>query len=229
MAQKGYIGLAMEGPIATWYTKNTGRDLRRFVKVAQAVTDRVTPGGRVLEVAPGPGFCAIEIAQSARYSVTGLDISESFVRIARENAARTGVAVDFFHGNASKMPFPDASFDFVVCSAAFKNFRDPIGALNEIHRVLAPGGRASIYDLRKDASRDEIATEVRNMQLSAMNSLLTRWTFRFVLLKRAYTRVALEQMVAESRFGTCEIVADGVGFELRLAKQREAQARWSVA
>jgi ubiquinone/menaquinone biosynthesis C-methylase UbiE len=224
MAQKGYIGLAMEGPIATWYTKNTGRDLRRFIKVARAVARRVDPGGRVLEVAPGPGFCAIEIARSGRYSVTGLDISESFVRIAREHAARTGVAVDFRHGDASKMPFPDESFDFVVCTAAFKNFREPIAALNEIHRVLTPGGRASIYDLRKDASRDEIATEVRNMQLSMMNSLLTRWTFRFVLLKRAYTRVALEKMVAESHFGTCDIVADGVGFAVDLAKQSHAQA-----
>ena len=36
-SQKGYIGLAMEGPIATWYTKNTGRDLRRFIKVAETV------------------------------------------------------------------------------------------------------------------------------------------------------------------------------------------------
>jgi ubiquinone/menaquinone biosynthesis C-methylase UbiE len=217
--QKGYIGLAMEGPVATWYANNTGRDLDRFIKVARAVTHRVAPGGRVLEVAPGPGFCAIEIARSGRCPVTGLDISESFVRIARENAARAGVAVDFRHGNASRMPFASASFDFVTCTAAFKNFSDPIGALDEIHRVLTPGGRASIYDLRKDASPDEIATEVRTMHLSAINSLLTRWTFRFVLLKRAYTRAALEKMAARSRFGTCEIVPDGVGFELQLAKQ----------
>src|ERR1700733_14201274 len=88
--EKAYRGLAMEGPIATWYTKNTGRDLRRFIEVAQAVTDRVAPGGHVLEVAPGPGFCAIEIARSGRYSVTGLDISESFVRIARANAREAG-------------------------------------------------------------------------------------------------------------------------------------------
>src|SRR5580693_8269734 len=142
--RKAYKGLGMEGPIAAWYAKNTGRDRRRFIKVAQLVTDRVAPGGRVLEVAPGPGFCAIEIARSGRYRVTGLDISESFVRIARENAARAGVAVDFRHGNASQMPFSSASFDFVTCTAAFKNFRDPIGALDEIHRVLTPGGRASI-------------------------------------------------------------------------------------
>src|SRR4030095_6308572 len=82
--QKGYRGLGMEGPIATWYAKNTGRDLGRFIAVARTVADRVVPGGRVLEVAPGPGFCAIEIAKAGRYLVTGLDISESFVRIARD-------------------------------------------------------------------------------------------------------------------------------------------------
>src|SRR5580693_7049642 len=98
--RKGYRGLGMEGPIATWYAKNTGRDRRRFIRVAQLVADRVPPGGRVLEVAPGPGFCAIEIAKSSRYSVAGLDISESFVRIARANAGEAGVAVDFRHGNA---------------------------------------------------------------------------------------------------------------------------------
>lgn len=222
MTPKGYKGLAMEGPIATWYAKNTARDRRRFVKVAQLVAHRVAPESRVLEVAPGPGFCAIEIAESGHDRVTGLDISASFVRIARANAQEAGVAVDFRHGNASQMPFPDASFDFVVCTAAFKNFSDPVGALNEIYRVLTPAGQASIFDLRKDASRDEIATEVRDMRLSAINALLTHWTFRFVLLKRAYTRAALETMVAASRFGACEITTDGIAFELRLAKQRQA-------
>jgi ubiquinone/menaquinone biosynthesis C-methylase UbiE len=213
---KAYKGLPMEGPIATWYTKNTGRDRRRFTAVATAVTTRVAPGARVLEVAPGPGFLAIELARSGRYSVTGLDISQSFVRIALENAAKAGVDVEFRHGNASAMPFPDASFDFVVCTAAFKNFSDPIGALDEIHRVLKPGGHASIYDLRKDASRDEIATEVRNMHLSTINALFTRFVFRFGLLRRAYSREALETLVARSRFGTCVVEADGIGFELRL-------------
>ncbi len=132
------------------------------------------------------------------------------------------MVVDFRHGNASAMPFPDASFDFVVCTAAFKNFSDPIGALNEIHRVLTPGGEASIYDLRKDASRDEIAAEVRNMGLSALNAFLTRFIFRFGLLPRAYTREVLETLVAQSRFGTGQVDADGIGFELKLARRSEA-------
>ena len=217
---KAYKGMAMEGPIAAWYAKNTGQGLRLrwFVETGQAIANRLAPGSRVLEVAPGPGFLAIAIAKSGRHTVTGLDISKSFVRIATENAAKAGVAVDFRHGNASAMPFPDASFDFVVCSAAFKNFSDPIGALNEIHRVLTPGGHASIYDLRKDASRDEIATEVSHMHLSAISTLLTRWVFRFSLLKRAYTCEAIEKLAGESRFGTCRLKTDGIGFELQLAK-----------
>src|SRR5262245_24567362 len=149
--QKAYKGMAMEGVIASWYTKNTGRDLRRFCAVANEVADRVSLGARVLEVAPGPGYLAIEIARSGRH-VTALDISRSFVRIARENALKANVSIDVRHGNAAAMPFADASFDFVVCTAAFKNFTDPIGALNEIHRVLKAEGQAAIYDLRKDAA-----------------------------------------------------------------------------
>ena len=60
------------------------------------------------------------------------------------------------------------------------------------------------------------------MCLSPLNAFLTRWTFRSVLLKRAYTPEALERMVAASRFGTCEIKVDGIGFGLSLAKQRHA-------
>ena len=215
--QKAYKGMPMEGVIATWYTKNTGRNLRRFQAAALAVAERVPPGGVVLEVAPGPGYLAIEIAKSGR-KVAALDISKSFVRIPRENADMAGVSIDVRHGNAAAMPFADASFDFIVCMAAFKNFADPIGALNEIHRVLKPGGQASIYDLRKDAAREDIDAEVRDMHLSALNAQLTRWIFRFGLLKTSYTREELQRMASQSRFGRCEIAPNGIGFELRLTR-----------
>jgi SAM-dependent methyltransferase len=130
---KGYRGIGMDGAIARWYAKNMSRDLTRFRQTADAVTERAPTGSRILEVAPGPGFCAIELAKTGRYRVTGVDISETFVRIAGENAKTAGVDVDFRHGNASAMPFDDASFDVIVCSAAFKNFRDPLGALDVPH------------------------------------------------------------------------------------------------
>jgi ubiquinone/menaquinone biosynthesis C-methylase UbiE len=218
MLSKAYRGLAMEGPIATWYTLNTGRERSRFVETARLVEQRVPSGSRVLEVAPGPGYLSVELARRG-YAVTAVDISESFVRIATEHARESGVEVDVRQGNASRLPLPDAMFEYVVCTAAFKNFTDPVGALDEMHRVLRPGGQASITDLRKDATAQEIESEVAKMHLSPVNRYLTCWTFR-MLLKRAYTREALERMVAQSRFGRSEITMQGIGFELRLTKPR---------
>lgn len=217
-ARKPYKGIGMEGFIATWYAKNTKGDVRGYRSCARAVADQVAPGGSVLEVAPGPGYLAIEIAKLGDYRIHGLDISRSFVRIASENAREAGAAIDFQLGDAAHMPFRDGAFDFVVCRAAFKNFSDPIGALEEIHRVLKPGGKASIYDLRKNASREAIDADVAQMRLSWLSTLLTKWTFRTMLLKRAYTDEALLRMCTLCRFGTGEIVEDGIGFELRLAK-----------
>ncbi len=214
---RAYRGIGMEGAIATWYAKNTARDQDRFADTARLVAARTPPGREVLEVAPGPGFLAVQLAKRG-YRVTAVDISATFVRIARENAARAGVSIDVRQGNASQLPFADHSFDFVICTAAFKNFSDPVGALDEIHRVLRRGGQGAIIDLRKDAAAADIDAEVGKMGLSWWNRLLTRWIFRFVLLRRAYTREQLERLLRDSRFERANIVAAGIGFELQLAK-----------
>ena len=89
------------------------------------------------------------------------------------------------------MPFEAESFDFVVCVSAFKNFAEPVAALNEIHRVLRLGGRASIFDIRKDAPPEAIDREIREMRLSAPTAWLMKWIFRLGLLRAAYTRAGL--------------------------------------
>jgi ubiquinone/menaquinone biosynthesis C-methylase UbiE len=216
--RKPYGGIQMEGPIANWYARST-RDRRDYPVTARAIAAQLPDGGDILEVAPGPGYMAIELARLGhKYHITGLDISRSFVRIATENARLAGVNVNFQHGDVARMPFASNSFDFVVCQAAFKNFPDPVPALDEIHRVLRAGGRASIYDLRKDAPADAIDEEIRGMQLSPLNALFMRWTFRFGLLRAAYTRDRLDSVVARSRFGSGDVRIDGIGFELRLVK-----------
>ncbi len=156
MESKAYKGMGMEGGIARWYAKVTRKDYAEFRKLAARLADDLPPGSSVLEVAPGPGYLAIELAKFGRYAVTGLDISETFVSIARKNAAEAGVQVDFRHGNASAMPFADESFDLIVCRAAFKNFSEPVKALAEMRRVLKPDGRAMMIDLRRDTPKEEI-------------------------------------------------------------------------
>src|SRR5258708_3379640 len=103
--KKAFKGLPMEGMIATWYAKSTGRDMSAFEAEAAGVAGQLRPGADVLELAPGPGYLAIALARLGDYRIVGLDISRSFVRIAAKNAAKAGVDIDFQHGDASAMPF----------------------------------------------------------------------------------------------------------------------------
>jgi ubiquinone/menaquinone biosynthesis C-methylase UbiE len=215
--QKPYKGLAMEGLIARWYARNTGKSIEPFRKAAQDIARQVPGGSTVLEVAPGPGFLAIELARLGSYHIVGLDISKSFVRIATENASKAEVEVTFREGNASSMPFEPDSFDFVYCRAAFKNFAEPVKALHEMYRVLKPGGKAVIHDLRRDASPEGIAAAVEQMGQGWLNSLLTRRILRW-LRKRAYSPDDFRQMVAQTPFGTCDITCDLIGLEVSLRK-----------
>ena len=213
---KPYRGIGMEGVIATWYAKSTGKNTAEFERLAKRIAAELEPGSRVLEVAPGPGYLAVALSQLG-YQVTGIDVSRSFVRIARENAMRAGVTVDFREGDAAAMPFAAGVFDFVVCRAAFKNFGDPGGALSEMHRTLRGGATALIVDLRKDASAKVIADEVAKMNLGPVDAFATRTTLS-LLTRRAYSRLDFERMAQASPFARCDIVEGPLGFEISLVK-----------
>lgn len=209
---KPYKGISLEGLLARWYAKSTARALPEFRRLAQRLASDLKPDAVVLEIAPGPGYLAIELARLGPFRITGLDISRSFVRIARGNAEEAGVTVDFRHGNASAMPFAADWFDLVVCRAAFKNFADPEGAIREMRRVLRPGGKAMIFDMRRDASDEAIAREVAKMGLGGLDAYFTRLSLR-QLRRRAYSREDFQRLA-----GPCEISEDGIGFTATLRK-----------
>lgn len=211
---RGYRGLGMEGSVARRYAESTGRDARRHAEQADLVRARTPGGGRLLEVAPGPGYTAIELAGHPAYRVTGLDISETFVEIAEDRARQAGVEADFRLGNASAMPFPDASFDFVFCFAAFKNFADPVGALREMRRVLAPGGRAFLIDLRPDVTRDAVAEDVARMGLGRFDRVMTRFILGTMLPRRAHTKDEFEGYLAQTSFGAHAIEQTPMSLEV---------------
>ncbi len=214
--KKPYKGIAMEGFIAKWYDKirKSSPDQDRLIK---KIRETLPAGGRILEAAPGPGYLAIELSKN--YRVAGLDISRTFVQIAQENAKKAGASVDFQHGNASEMTFASETFDFLICVAAFKNFSEPLKALHEMHRVLKKGGHALIVDLRKDCSMQTIETHIQSdLKLRGLNALLTKWTFKHILLKNAHTRPAIENLVSQTRFAKWDIQEEGLGLDIYLTK-----------
>lgn len=206
----------MEGMVAKWYAANTGEVMREYVELAQRISRELPPGSAVLEVAPGPGYFSMELAKRGSYAITGLDISHTFVKMATENATKAGLNVRFVQGSASSMPLPDASFDFLLCRAAFENFADPVGAMREMCRVLKPGGRGLIIDLKGDASPAQIDHYVDRMTLSWFNKIMTRMAFKTMLLKSAYTASQFRQMLAQTNFSRVEITEEDIGLEVSM-------------
>mmetsp|Transcript_22035 Transcript_22035/g.46376 ORF Transcript_22035/g.46376 Transcript_22035/m.46376 type:complete len:409 (-) Transcript_22035:67-1293(-) len=114
---------------------------------------------RLLDVATGPGFvlsAALEVASSSNKPIQliGMDISQNFLSMAKRRIhaqqqhlkgkpQSTNVRVDFVEGNAESLPFPDNTFDSVVCNFGILHFYKQDTFLRECYRVLRPGGKVS--------------------------------------------------------------------------------------
>ena len=214
----------MEGRQARWYARNRGSatQMAEYRREAARLTADLPHGGAVLEVAPGPGYHAIEMARPGTLRVTGLDISRTMVEIATESARAAEVSVDFRQGDVTAMPFEKDSFDLIVCQAAFKNFKQPVNALDEMHRVLRPGGLAVIQDMNREAPNAAVAAEVRGMKLNRVNAFMTRLILARFLRRRAYSPARFRSLVALCAFPGCEISTAGMGLEVRLRRREQA-------
>ena len=210
-AVKAYKGLGMKGSIARWYDRTTRKDMPEVRELAARIAAMVPAGGSVLEVAPGPGFLSIELAKRG-LQVRAVDISKSFVEIARRNAVADGVQVRFQLGNAAALPVDNASIDFVVCRAAFKNFTEPVKAMTEMRRVLRPRGIALLIDMRRDASVDEIRRYVDGLGVNRLNHVFMMLTFRCMLIKRAYPLEEIHRMALEAGWVNPRIESAPLGF-----------------
>lgn len=100
--------------------------------------------GRTLDVAVGTALNLPHYAEDIR--LTGLDLSPEMLAVARERATESGREIDLREGDAHALPFGDESFDTVVCTYSLCNIPDPQRAVNEMKRVLKPGGKLIIVD-----------------------------------------------------------------------------------
>ena len=146
------------------------RLLRWFVARRAA---QMTQRGQAVDLGCGPGHLVIELARQAPgLQVTGIDLSDEMLERAEELAARSGVAgrqtipqglhaprggtepaagrVSFQKGDVLQILFPDNSLDLVVSTLSLHHWSRPAAVLDEIARVLRPGGSFLIFDLRRD-------------------------------------------------------------------------------
>jgi ubiquinone/menaquinone biosynthesis C-methylase UbiE len=125
---------------------------RGWIETKSIIRSGITTG-HALEVGPGPGYLGLEWLKSTRDTqLTALEISPAMIELAARNAAEYGL-VDRWRaveGNALRMPFEDDQFDAVLTNGSLHEWEDPARVLEEIARVLRPGGRYFVSDLRRD-------------------------------------------------------------------------------
>lgn len=209
----GIYGLA-----AKWYDRNSRKSrLAEMKSYANEVGSHVSRGANILEVASGPGYLSIELAKKG-FNVTGVEISPDFVKIENNNAKEANVLVDFKEGNASNLPCEDNSFDFIVCSAAFKNFKEPVKALCEMHRVLKEGGTSLIIDMNYEATNDDINNEIIKTGMKGFDKYFVKFAFKTFLKQGAYTKEEFEALIKETSFSNYKIKKDGISLYVYLYK-----------
>ena len=137
---EAYAGTAPEN-YQRYFVPAIGRPL------ADALVDLagVRAGQRVLDVACGTGVVARVAAErvGAAGLVAGVDINPGMLAVARSTPAGGG-PVTWHEAPADALPFPDGSFDVVLCQLGLQFFPDRLAALREMRRVLAPAGRALV-------------------------------------------------------------------------------------
>jgi ubiquinone/menaquinone biosynthesis C-methylase UbiE len=217
--QRRFKDIGIEGTSARWYDNNTRRHrLAEMRKYAKEVAKHIHNGCSVLEIAPGPGYLAIELAKLGNYKIIGLDISKDFVEIGRRNVKEAGVEVEFQLGSVADIPYPDNTFDFIICTAAFKNFKEPFEALSEIYRVLKSGGTSLIVDMSRNASNQQIEVYTENLGVKGIDRLFMKFILKYFLKNGAYTKDEFINLISKTAFKGYDIKEEGIGFYIYLRK-----------
>ena len=153
-------------------------------------------GEQVLDVGCGIGWLVWQFAHGGA-KVTGVDLSDNSLALARKRLDYDGLQAELVKGNAQELPFPDASFDFVTSAGVLHHTPDTQGAIDEIHRVLRPGGRAMI-------------------SLYYRNWALSRWMWP---LTRTAVHLAYGRVPGRSQFALGE---ERGGFRPAFRRQRQS-------
>jgi SAM-dependent methyltransferase len=158
------------------------------------------PSTHVLDVGCGLGGAARCIASEFGCRVTGIDLTDEYVRTAALLAERVGLSnlVTYQQGDALVLPFTEATFDVVWTQHAAMNIPDKAALYREMYRVLMPGGALAIYDILA-GSVTPVLFPVPWARVSETSFLITPGELRQLLTTSGFTIVSWEDTTEAGR------------------------------
>jgi ubiquinone/menaquinone biosynthesis C-methylase UbiE len=168
--------------------------------------------GHALEIGPGPGYLGLEwLAHSSNTSLTGLDISPEMIDLAERNAQTYNLTerTEYVLSSGDDIPFDDEHFEAVFTNGSLHEWAETHKTFNEIWRVIKPGGRVYISDLRRD-----MVAPIRWMMWLVCKPNSIRPGF-ITSLQAAYTPDELQSMIQGTQFNDCTIDSDPFGLTLK--------------
>jgi demethylmenaquinone methyltransferase/2-methoxy-6-polyprenyl-1,4-benzoquinol methylase len=123
---------------------NIDKGWRRLV--ARHLQSSLVEGARALDVACGTGDLSLVLDAAGGAQVIGLDFCRPMLEIARRKAADGSRRIPFVEGDALRLPFADESFDVVTIAFGLRNLAGVEDGLQELKRILKPGGRAAVLE-----------------------------------------------------------------------------------
>jgi len=209
----------MEGIQDAFAVEAYDRWMRRMRRRGWIETSEVLKAGigsgTALEISPGPGYLGLDwLSKTEGTRLVGLDISEEMLKRSQTNAVAEDLAdrSEYVRGDACSMPFEAERFDAVFANGGLHEWRDPIAVFDEIARVLKPGGRYCITDLRRDANRMLIGTMKLLTHGRAMRDGFAS------SVRAAYTPDEAKQLTARSSLPEPEVRGNSIGLSIVGAK-----------
>jgi len=172
--------------------------------IAENLTTRETQ--HILEVGAGRGYVSVLLgSRNPQSRITGIDYSPMQVIKAEKYRRQKKMSnCSFQQNNAMSLPFNDSSFDTVVSVGSIKHWPDAYRGLQEIHRVLKPGGCLMISETDRGASDEDLRSFVQRFPIPLVPEWLNFWGLRNVIFGQSFTEEQLSQIVRQAGFTNIE-------------------------
>jgi ubiquinone/menaquinone biosynthesis C-methylase UbiE len=200
-------GIQGEFDVSIYDTFMRGMRDRGWMETKDIIKAGIT-SGLALELGPGPGYLGLEwLKMTNGTCLRGLEISQNMIEIAERNSREYGFMdrVEYVRADACEMPFEDAYFDAVFSNGSLHEWARPEEITNEISRVLKPGGRYCLTDMK------------RNMNLfvkSFLRIMAKPQQIRPHLvssINAAYTKAEMEELLSRTKLTGWQIDENPIG------------------